>query len=295
MAAPDLCFLFNAQSDCGRSEKHEQTIRYQIQKRWPNSEFIVTEHDKAFWDAMEKRLSGVSIVVACGGDGTVHKAGNLAIKLNAILGVVPIGSGNDFAHMMNIPKSLTAALDLLHRQHLRTIDVLKIGGDVECFCLNTTGIGLDGMANHFTALHKIKWGKAAYVAGALSAVFASREFGCSLTIDGKLHDDQFLMITSCNGKREGGIFRVAPRADPGDGLIDLLAIRPMSKPALLLALPAFLLCGSEQFINNERHRCKRIEVRCNRPVYFHVDGEYSETKIQHLTLNILGSALQVIA
>jgi len=295
MAPPEICFLFNTRSNSGLSLRRERSIREQVEQRWPGAEFILTEPENRFWDSLTEQLAGVTTIVACGGDGTVHKAGNLAIRLNATLGVIPIGSGNDFAHMMNIPKSVPAALDFLTLPNRRTIDVLKIQGDVECFCLNTAGIGLDGMANHFTNRYKKTIGKAGYLAGSIKAILVNHAAGLQITVDGVTSTDRYLMVTACNGQREGGSFRVAPDASPDDGLIDLLLIRPMATPALLLALPLFLTLGSESLINRERCSCKKVGLKWEEPMFIHIDGEYSEKKIQAVTIEMVESALKVIA
>ena len=295
MATPEICFLFNAHSDSGNSTRIEKQLRKEINKLWPESEFILTQHDAVFWNDLKTELKDVQIIVACGGDGTVHKAGNLAIHLNALLGVVPIGSGNDFAHMLGIPKSIPSALKLIKRQNNRYLDAIKLNGDIQCYCLNTAGLGLDGMANHYTNIYKKKVGKAGYLAGALKAIVKSHPFSCNLSIDGEIQSKNCLMVTACNGRREGGSFWVAPEADPDDGLLDLLVVHPMTTPARLLALPAFMLSGLEKLIDIERIRCRKVEVSTNRPVYIHVDGEYSDRKIQRVTLTIQESALKVIA
>lgn len=294
MATPEICFLFNAHSDSGNSTRIEKELREEINKRWPESKFILTQNDAEFWNDLKTELKNIHIIVACGGDGTVHRAGNLTIHLNALLGIVPVGSGNDFAHMLGIPKSIPDALNLINRQKNRRLDAIKLEGDIQCFCLNTAGIGLDGMANHYTNIYKKKVGKAGYLAGALKAIFKSRAFSCSLSIDGASRSINCLMVTACNGRREGGSFWVAPEADPDDGLFDLLVVNPMTTTARLLALPAFMLSGSERLIDIERTRCKKLEVSFNRPLFIHVDGEYSERKIQYVTLTIQESALQII-
>jgi len=297
MATSDICFLFNAFSNSGKTISLERELHDQIKKRWPDAEFIRTEPDETFWSGLQNRLRGIETVVACGGDGTVHMAGNLAVKLKAVLGVIPIGSGNDFAHMLDIPTSITKALDHLKTSDIRLIDLIKIDGDIQCYCMNTAGIGLDGLANHYTDIYKKKIGKAGYAAGALKAVFVSTNVEMFLTIDGRKSTSNLLMITACNGIREGGSFWVAPDAKPDDGLIDLLMIKPMTLTALLLALPAFmkLSLSPEKLFNIDRHRCERLEIHCSRPVYIHVDGEYSNKQIRHVVLQMIPFALQVKA
>jgi diacylglycerol kinase (ATP) len=295
MATSDICFLFNAFSNSGKTTSLEQEFRYHVRIRWPDAKIIKTKPDEIFWSGLQNRLQGTDTIVACGGDGTVHHAGNLAVKLGAILGVIPIGSGNDFAHLLEIPHSLTKALDHLKTSGTRWIDLIKIDGDIQCYCLNTAGVGLDGLANHYTEIYKKKIGKAGYVAGALKAVFKSIGIEMALTIDEKKSGEKLLMVTACNGKREGGSFRVAPDASPDDGLIDLLRLRPMMLPALLIALPAFMLYGPTEVFSIERTRCKRLEIQCAQPVHIHVDGEYSDVKIRNVIFQIKPSALQVIA
>lgn len=294
MAIPDICFLFNSYSNSGKSIRREHVLRQEINRRWPNAKFILTQANNSFWDKLKKELKEVPIIVACGGDGTVHKAGNLAIQIGACLGVIPIGSGNDFAHMLGIPKSIATSLNIITRKNLQYIDVIKLEGDIQCYCLNTTGVGLDGLANHYTNVYKKRIGKAGYLAGAIKAVFKNRSEDYIISIDGVNRTKRCEMITFCNGQREGGSFWVAPQADPKDGLIDVLVLLPMTKTTLLSALPVFLFSGSERFINRKRLRCKKIDLQCARPNYIHVDGEYSNTKIQHITLSIQKSALQVI-
>jgi len=295
MATSDICFLFNAYSNSGNAISREQELHNQINIRWPNAEFIKTESDDAFWDDLHNRLQGVSTIVACGGDGTVHRAGNLALKLGANLGVIPIGSGNDFAHLMKIPKSMSGSLEHLQTSGVRLIDLIKIDGDLQCYCLNTAGIGLDGLANDYTDIYKPKIGKAGYVAGALKAIFKCTEVDMLLSVDSEISEENLLMITACNGQREGGNFWVTPNAKPGDGLMDLLMIKPMPLPALLFALPLFMIASPNKWFNIERRRCKKLEITCSHPVYIHVDGEYSGMPVHHIKFQIKQSALKVIA
>lgn len=295
MATSNICFLFNAFSNSGKAISIEQELHKQIEKRWPDAKFIKTKPDESFWCDLKNRLKGITIIIACGGDGTVHRAGNLAVKLNAVLGIIPIGSGNDFAHMMNIPKSLTDSLNHLQTSGNRSIDLIKISGDLQCYCLNTAGVGLDGLANHYTNIYKPKIGKAGYAAGALKAVFDSSEIDLSLCIDGKNRKEKLLMLTACNGSREGGNFRVAPNAEPDDGRIDLLMINPMSLPARLVALPLFMISSPDKFFNIERHQCKMLRISSKQPFYIHVDGEYSDIPLHNLRFQIIPSALHVIA
>lgn len=295
MNNPNICFLFNAHSNRGKARKKEADLRKQISSKWPNAEFIKTEPDEEFWDDLPNRLKGTNQLIACGGDGTVHRTGNLAVKLNAELGVIPLGSGNDFAHMLKIPTNFGRAIEHLQSSGIRAIDLIKVDGDLGCYCLNTVGIGLDGLANHYTNIYKQKIGKAGYVAGALKAVLSRSDVEILLSVDNHERIEKFLMVTACNGRREGGSFTVAPDAEVADGLIDLLLVKPMILPVLLIAIPVFMTRFRPNLFRIERLKCKYIQLKCKTPVYIHVDGEHSKHMIRNLSLQMNAAKLRVIA
>lgn len=295
MDNPNICFLFNDYSNSGKARKKEHDLRKQISSKWPNAGFIKTKPDEEFWNDLPDRLTGTNRLIACGGDGTVHRTGNLAVKLDAELGVIPLGSGNDFAHMLQIPTRFSRAIDHLQSSGTRSIDLIKVDGDLQCYCLNTVGVGLDGLANHYTNIYKQKIGKAGYVAGALKAVFRRSDVEILLSVDDHERIEKFLMVTACNGRREGGSFTVAPDAKVDDGLIDLLIVKPMVLPVLLIAIPVFMTRFRPNLFRIERLKCKHIHLRCKFPVPIHVDGEHSNHVIRNLSLQMNAAKLRVVA
>lgn len=295
MNNPTICFLFNAHSNSGKARKKESDLRKQISSIWPNAGFIKTKPDEDFWNNLPSRLKGTNRLIACGGDGTVHRTGNLAVKLNAELGVIPLGSGNDFAHMLQIPMKFSRAIHHLQSSDTRAIDLIKVGGDLECYCLNTVGVGLDGLANYYTDIYKQKIGKAGYIAGALKAVFSYTDIEMYLSVDNRERIEKYLMVTACNGRREGGNFTIAPDAKVDDGLIDFLIVKPMNFPTLLIAIPIFMTSFRPDLFRLERLKCKRIDLKCQTPVRIHVDGEHSKNTIQNLSLHLKTAKLHVVA
>lgn len=295
MNNPNICFLFNAYSNSGKASKKEYDLRKRISSIWPNAGFIKTKPDEDFWNNLPSRLEGTHRLIACGGDGTVHRTGNLAVKLNAELGVIPLGSGNDFAHMLQIPMKFNRAIYHLQSSGTRAIDLIKVGGDLECYCLNTVGVGLDGLANYYTDIYKQKIGKAGYIAGALKAVFNRTDIRMSLSVDNHEQTEEYLMVTACNGRREGGNFTIAPDAKVDDGLIDLLIVKSMNFPTLLFAVPIFMTNFRHDPFRLERMKCKIIHLKSQKPVRIHVDGEHSKNTIRTLNLHLKAAKLRVVA
>lgn len=296
MNSDKIQFLFNPQSCSGRAGAIEQTLRARIKESWPLARFVVTKPETTFWSEAPAIFSGKDYLIACGGDGTVHRAGNLAAETGAALGIVPLGSGNDFAEALGLPSDPWQALDHLQAAVIRKTDLLKIEGDLNCYCLNTTGFGLDGLASHYTESWKPYLGKAAYHSGALRAVFQSSTINAKMTIDdARPEQKRLLMLTACNGFREGGRFVVAPDAMTDDGEMDLLSVRPVNKIKILKLLPKFINSFPEPMSAFTQKRCSRLRVLFDEPVPVHVDGEYSGTYVQNISISVLPGKLGVLA
>lgn len=295
MNSDNILFLFNPQSCSGKSRDIEQRLRTGIMQIWPGAEFITTSKDPSFWTEIPSRFPAKKFLIACGGDGTVHQAGNLAANTGAVLGIIPLGSGNDFAAAVGIPTDPLRALEHLRVAEIKKTDLLEIEGDMECFCLNTTGIGLDGLANHFTELSKPFLGKAAYHAGAIRSVLQSKPFEAEITLDGSISTQRLLMLTVCNGFREGGRFVVAPDAKTDDGKMNFLCVYPANKLKLLALLPKFVHRFPKPMDIFSQAQCKVMKVKLDEPAPLHIDGEYSGEHVQNLSITVLQQKLRVLA
>ncbi len=289
------CFIFNPSANGGRAARQEKKLKSRISKYWPGAEWIVTQTDNKIWAKLAGKTAQYELLVACGGDGTVHKTGNLAANAGCALGVIPLGSGNDFAKMNNIPESVDSAIDLLQNTSVKEIDLIRCSGDISCWCLNTIGFGLDGLANYYTNKYKRYIGKASYLPGALQAAFISKPIQLGIRIDGNEEkSESLLMLTACNGFREGGRFLVAPDAVIDDGKMNLLKVLPINKLSLLMALPQFVNRFPQHLKQIETFPCKSLELRSENPVTLHVDGEYSGREVNTIKLEIVNKAVRLL-
>jgi len=289
------CFIFNPSANGGRAAQKENKLKTAVRKHWQDAEWIITEEDNSTWPALKEKVDQFKLLVACGGDGTVHKTGNLAANAGCKLGVIPLGSGNDFAMMNNIPESADLALKMLKKNQAKEIDLIHCSGDITCWCLNTFGFGLDGLANDYTIFYKQYIGKSGYLPGAIQAAMISKKKTIRLKLDDK--DEQIeslIMLTACNGFREGGRFIVAPDALIDDGKMNLLMVKPMNKLSLLITLPKFI----NRFPRNHKKivsvECTTMDLKTYEPVSIHVDGEYSGTQVRQIKLEVKKRALKLL-
>lgn len=282
--------IYNPKANGGKATGIESRLKKLAEKYLPGTVFVRTEDNDLFWSHLSKRLKEADFVIACGGDGTVHQVCNLIAGGNITLGAIPIGNGNDFIEMLGMPSSPEDCMNIFKKGKTKAIDLIKCRGDLNCWCINTVGMGLDGLANRYTQSYKPRFGSAAYIMGAIQSAMVSRPEDVKMKLDGRQFNDRLLMLTVCNGFREGGRFIVAPDAQLDDGFLDILMLSPMNKLQLLASLPRFIHRFPKNFPKAGIQKNHVVVLDFKKPVAIHVDGEYSSRNIQHLRLECMPKA-----
>jgi YegS/Rv2252/BmrU family lipid kinase len=247
---------------------------------------------------------GYELVVAMGGDGTVHEVVNGLMQVpreqRPRFGVVPVGSGNDFAYALGISSKPEEALRQVLAGTPRILDVGSVcneHGDRE-FWANTIGVGFDTVVTIHSRKVPIVQGFAVYFAAVLQTMLFNYEtFKLQIKTDQESWSDSYLMLVMCNGKREGGGFHVAPGANPADGRLDYIGVRTISVPRMLATIPYFTngTAGKLKYVRTGAFR--RMELTSDRPLYVHLDGEVYAgfgSTTNSLAIEILPGALEAV-
>lgn len=244
--------------------------------------------------AMEHRLP----VVAVGGDGTVHEVLNGLVRAHAnggpvgTLGVVPAGSGNDFEYMLRVPDGLQGVCRKLAEKKTRLIDVGRVN---ERYFANGVGIGFDAMVNIVSRRHRWLRGLPLYLTAALETTFIHYQARLmNVTIDGAEMQGRMLLASVCNGKRMGGGFMFAPKAEIDDGWFDVCLAREVSRPQILALIPHVIRGTHVDKPPVTMLRARRVVVSSAEGLPSHVDGEIFTTDAQRLEMEILPRHLNVV-
>jgi YegS/Rv2252/BmrU family lipid kinase len=222
---------------------------------------------------------GYDLVVAAGGDGTVHEVLNGLMHHPAdsrpTLGLLPTGSGNDTRRTLGISTDLTAAALELATGERRLFDVGRVNG---IYFNNSFAAGLDAKVTAKAVEYKVTKGRDGlwlYLTALLHVLFHDLgSFQMRITFDGG--DQQVfdtLIIAMTNGPTYGGGFFITPDAIPDDGLFETCMIDPLSLPGALVRLP-FVVMGKHTWmkpVHMSRHVSAVIE--CDMPIPAQVDGE----------------------
>lgn len=285
------CFLYNPSSNRNRSYNSFLKLK-ELTADWRDTRFISTESRLHLKSEAKKAALRYDTVVACGGDGTVRDVAVALLKSEASLGVIPLGSGNDFSKSLGLDKDLERSVEVLKRRKTRYISVGKCN---DFHFINTLGFGFDGQTNRYAMASKVRFGSLRYALSALKANFLRSPFKVNISIDGTLLDESdWIMITAANGRVEGGNFVIAQDANPFDELLRIVMIRPISKGLLPFLLPLFLIGKQEWLPYYECRKAKKASLEFNRPVYIHTDGEQITSNDTKFDITLYPKSLEVI-
>jgi diacylglycerol kinase (ATP) len=243
---------------------------------------------------------GFEIVVAAGGDGTTNEVVNGLMTasqggVTCTLGVIPVGSGSDFANNVGIPAELQAACRTLARGQTRVVDVCQvtIPGQPPRYFDNTVNVGFGGTVT--VEAKKIKWvrGMALYLPAVLKTVFLAQNPRVTLEYDDREMVLPALMICVGNGAREGGGFFCTPNAQLDDGLLDLCIVREIGRVAMLGLIPHFMKGTHVDREPVTMTRARRVTISSQDNLIAHMDGEVLCTDAHHITCEILPQRLRV--
>jgi diacylglycerol kinase (ATP) len=221
---------------------------------------------------------GAEIVVAMGGDGLVGVVGSSLIGTSAALGLIPTGTGNDFAVALGYDrKRPAAALAFLERPAFLEIDVAVIRWDGgERHFVNVAGTGFDSdVTETANRMQSRVQGTAKYVVAVMKTLPGFRAGRFEVGIDGGASRTlPGMMIAIGNGVSYGGGMKVTPGASFTDGLLDVTVIGAMSKPRFLRKFPTVFRGTHVRDHMVTTLRGKKFEVSADRPFEVYADGEH---------------------
>jgi diacylglycerol kinase (ATP) len=236
-------------------------------------------------------------IVAAGGDGSVHEATNGIMRANgdATLGVIPSGTGNDFAKAAGITLDWEHATKLLADriaagEQSRHVDVGKMN---DRYFANGAGVGFDARVTRIAQSYRLPIGDLVY----LFAIFRGMAEGIAtpnmrITTDSDVRTGPITLANVASGPWIGGMFNMAPMAKNDDGKFDLLIVAPVSRPRILALLPK-LMSGKHMGEKEISHKTvTRVLIESDEPVDSHLDGELQPMQ-QRFEIELLAGALQL--
>ena len=247
---------------------------------------------------------GYDLVVAVGGDGTVHEVVNGLMQVpqatRPALGIVPLGSGNDFAHILGLPtvpgEALLSAVS--GQPHPLDIGSVRDEDDRLEYFNNTVGMGFDSVVNMHTRKITAIHGFPMYFVALIRTIFRNFDpIDLHVETDQETWDLNSLMLALGNGPREGGGFNITPDAILDDGILNYVTIRKISRLMMLRLVPEVMNGTHGRFKDVRMGTCRRMDVTSKQPLYIHCDGEIYAgfgTDVRKLSIRILPNSIQYL-
>jgi|SRR5271157_188651 len=247
---------------------------------------------------------GFDRLLALGGDGTVHEVINGLMQLpqekRPAIGIVPLGSGNDFAQSVGIPLDLAEAARRALSGEAKRMDVGLVKdehGRSEYFD-NTCGAGFDAIVNLRSRKIHFVHGFLMYLVAVLQTIALNFEaVPMSIQTDREAWSQPSLMLALGNGKREGGGFLVTPDARVDDGLLHYATIGRISRLFMLRIIPEVMRGTHGRFKQVRLGACREMTLTAESPLCVHMDGEVFagfDSDVRKLTLQVVPDAVRLV-
>ena len=275
-----LLIIFNAHAGSGHADKLLPDIEAYLTKTGMAYKLKKTGRPKDVHALVtQSELNHYSAVIAAGGDGTLFEVVNALMRVRPEqrlpLGILPVGTGNAFSRELGLkPADWKKAIDIIHRNKLRPVDVGKVQtSDQQFYFINIVGIGL--VVNIGRTTQKIKkLGPVSYSMAALWETLRLQPNPVRISIDGELIEDDLVFVEIANSRYTGTSFKIAPDAKIDDGLLDVVLLKPIARWRILNLFPTIYSGRHVEHPEIETHRGHTITLSTDEPMPLMPDGEF---------------------
>ena len=267
-----LYFIVNPVAGAGRAGSGFRQICGELDRRGMDYGFEFTRgpgHGAAL--AKEALSRGEEYIIAAGGDGTVGEVASAMAGSGRIMGILPLGTGNDFSKALGLCTDPLGALDTVLQDNPVPTDA---GMANDRLFVNVAGMGFDVDVLLNVDKYKEKFrGMLPYLIGIAKSLMGLRSLHLTIDDGERKFSRDVTIISVGNGTHFGGGMNVTPHADPRDGLLDICIVRKVSKLRFMRLLPLFIKGRHTHRKEVEYFRAKEIFVECDKPCIIDCDGE----------------------
>ena len=293
MSLRNFKFIINQNAASGQIAKNIESVIAKIKKYFPSANCSIT---KSITDLDEylKNLNGIDAVVAVGGDGTLNGVLNKIWDKDIALGLLPYGTGNDFAYSARIPTDIDQALNFIKKRNIKNIDLGKITTNKYTkYFINTVGIGFDAMVAYKTNHMKFFKGNIKYFLSLVSAICTYKSYNLNIETESLKINKKCFLFSVGNGKRSGGAFILTPDAVMDDSMFQFCMVDDISILKFFTAVPKALkgTHGNLEFVSFKN--AKQIKIETDSEMYLHYDGE-TPYKINTALIEIIHGKIKFI-
>jgi len=284
-------FIVNPTASRGKGIFMGKWLEKECPKRKLDFDIQYTTQPGEATDIAAESINNFKSIVAVGGDGTLQEVVNGLMESDINIGVIPVGTGNDFIRVVNIPNQPDQALNIVIEGYTRKIDVGKINNRI---FHNAVGIGFDAWAVHESLKIKKLRGHAVYLYAILKTILTYKAPVMELSYNDKIITEKLLLTAIGNGTCVGGGIKMTPFAKIDDGLLDLTIIQDVNKLKMLQNLAKTYSGEHVKMPQVKVDTSKSIVIRSEEELAVHADGELMGCNLKEVEINILTKAIRFV-
>jgi YegS/Rv2252/BmrU family lipid kinase len=296
--------IINPNADLGRAWRLGQDL-HSIVEEFGGADWSGTVYPTHATElARQAAEDGYELIVSVGGDGTTHEVVNglmqIPAEIRPRLGLVPVGTGNDFAHNSGVESRPEVAMRRVFTGQAKKIDLGLMRdnrGRME-YWDNTLGIGFDATVTIRSRRVPVLRGFFVYLISVLQTIMLNHDAArLQVKTEAESWEDDLLLLVLCNGPREGGGFFVGPNARNDDQKLDYVGISRVSRPMMLRLLPEVMKGTHPRFRQVRMGTFEQMQIQSDRPLFIHIDGEIFAgfgSDVRQLAVEIIPGALEIM-
>jgi diacylglycerol kinase (ATP) len=301
-----FAYILNPAAGGGRAGRRRDGLDDLLRRSGAPYSLIQTEAPGHATELAREATASHEAVIAVGGDGTIQEVVRGLRGTERPLGVLPLGTGNDFAKMIGMPLRPEEGVPALLSAAVSHVDLGMVrwknedGEQRERIFANAVGIGFDAMTAVQVVRFKKLGGRLAYLAGVMATLRLWRQPEVEVSLTGQggervIHHGPFFLASASNGISVGGGFYLTPDALVDDGLLDLCLIDRLSIPRVFQLLPRAMRGKHVGAKEVTIERTTNLKIRSGIPLPIHADGEVVTSSAIEIEVEVLPAVQPVLA
>lgn len=271
-----MAIIRNPTAGRGAGETAWPTIQRLLEPYRSQWEFLESTTTPGATSALARKAAQeAEVVVACGGDGTIMQVASALVGTEAVLGLLPVGTGNDFCRCVKLGTDLELSVRTLFEGETREIDVgrWQCEGKEGVF-INVSGSGFDAVvAGRINAGYRFLRGRAAYVAAVGESLLKFRPANFRICVDDEVCETSVTLCAVANATSYGGGMLVSPNSRLDDGALDVVIVQGVGAVEFLRAFPTVFRGEHIDHPKVRVMRGKHVTIESDRPMPVLADGE----------------------
>ncbi|MCF7921104.1 MAG: diacylglycerol kinase family lipid kinase [Candidatus Marinimicrobia bacterium] len=255
-------------------------------------EFHFTQERDHATELVKEIGADFDVIVSVGGDGTINEIVNGMPDLNKPLGILPIGTGNDFARSCSMKiGDLESAVDVLLAHDIKTIDVGEVNGRR---FVNVMGLGFEGRANDIGKMLPHLHGTPKYLIAIGGTYLSYRRMPLRIKFNEIVIDEKVFLLSIGNGWNVGGGLQLTPKAVMDDGMFDVGYLQNISRFRILQVFSKLYDGTIDTVPEVEMYQTTELTIESDRPIPAHIDGEAFDPVQTSFKIHLIPQAQEII-